>query len=370
MYQYTDEGGSSMNRMLQVALAMTVLALLAIGCGPKGPQVITLAGSDRGCTEGSGTDARFDGPIDVAVDAEGNIYVADAANCRVRLISPEGEVSTLAGSVMGRADGPANEALFGTTAGIESDAAGNVYVADGVHLYQGESPMRIRLISPDGIVSTLAGSLKPGYSDGPALDARFSIPANIALDNVGNIYIADTKNHRIRMFSVDGTVTTIAGKMDAGYAAGYADGPASQARFREPYSVAVDGAGNVYVTDTGNQCIRIISLDGQVTTFAGASEPGYVDGQGSEARFNFPRGIAVDAEGNLYVVDTANHRVRKITPDGVVTTLAGSGEPGNADGAAEEAQFRVPEGITVDADGNLIVADTGNHRIRKVVLNP
>lgn len=369
MYQYTDEGGSSVNRMLPVALPLTVLALLAIGCGPKAPQVITLAGSDRGCTEGSGADAQFDGPIDVAVDAEGNIYVADGANHRVRLISPEGEVSTLAGSDMGHADGPVDEALFGVTHGIDIEPAGNVYVADEVHFTDRESPLRLRLISPDGIVSTLAGSLQPGYSDGPAPDARFKIPASIALDNVGNIYIADTNNHRIRMLSVDGTVTTIAGKMDTGYAAGYTDGPASQARFREPYGVAVDEVGNVYVTDTGNHCIRIISLDGQVTTLAGAREPGYVDGQGSEARFNFPRGIAMDAEGNLYVADTANHRIRKITPDGVVTTLAGSGEPGNADGAAGEAQFRVPEGIAVDADGNLIVADTGNHRIRKVMVN-
>jgi DNA-binding beta-propeller fold protein YncE len=253
-----------MNRMLQITLALTALALLVAGCGPKAPQVITLAGSDRGCAEGSGAGAQFDGPIDVAVDAEGNIYVAD------------------------------------------------------------------------------------------------------------------TNNHRIRMLSVDGTVSTIAGRMDAGYAAGYADGPASEARFQTPYGVAVDEAGNVYVADTGNHCIRVIAPDGAasltVTTLAGAKEPGYVDGPGSEARFNFPRGIATDAEGNLYVADMANHRIRKITPEGAasltVTTLAGSGEPGDADGPAGEAQFRVPEGVAVDPDGNVVVADTGNHRIRKIVLKP
>jgi len=352
---------------LLLLLAAFLVTVLTSGCGPKMPQVITLAGSDRGYREGSGAEAQFDGPIDVAVDAEGNIYVADGANHRIRLISPEGEVSTLAGSDMGQADGPLDEALFGVPHGIDVDTAGNVYVADEVHFVDRESPLRVRLISPDGIVSTLAGSLEHGYSDGPGLDARFKIPANIAVDDAGNVYIADTNNHRIRMLSVGGTVSTIAGRMDAGYAAGYADGPASEARFQHPYGVAVDETGNVYVADTDNHCIRVIAPDGQVTTLAGAKEPGYVDGQGSEARFNFPRDITIDAEGNLYVADMANHRIRKITPDGVVTTLAGSGEPDNADGPAGEAQFRLPEGIAVDFEGNLIVADTGNHRIRKIV---
>jgi sugar lactone lactonase YvrE len=161
-------------------------------------------------------------------------------------------------------------------------------------------------------------------------------------------------------------VSTLAGRPGAGYAAGYADGLAAEAKFNSPRSVAVDGVGKVYVADTGNHCIRLISPDGQVSTLAGANEPGYVDGQGSEARFNFPSGIAVDADGNLYVADTANHSIRKIMPDGEVTTLAGNGEPGNVDGPGADARFRAPEGIAIDGKGNVYVADTGNHRVRKI----
>jgi sugar lactone lactonase YvrE len=224
------------------------------------------------------------------------------------------------------------------------------------------------------MVTTLAGSWEDGYKDGFGLDAQFKVPASLAVDDAGNVYVADTNNHRIRRISPEGEVTTFAGSPQAGYVAGYADGPAAEARFQSPRSVAVDEEGNVYVADTGNHCIRVISPGGQVTTLAGAKEPGYVDGPAAEARFNFPSDVVIDAEGNLYVADTANHRIRKITPEGAasltVTTLAGSGEPGNADGPAGEAQFRAPEGVAVDADGNVIVADTGNHRIRKIVLKP
>jgi sugar lactone lactonase YvrE len=353
--------------MFQITLTLTMLVLLMTGCGTGAePHVITLAGSEEGFADGSGAEAQFSNAGDVAVDAEGNVYVADLSNNRVRKIAPDGTVTTLAGSEAGYADGPASEALFEDLTGVAVGPSGVVYAANTGPA--GE--MRVRVITPEGMVTTLAGSSRYGYKDGFGLDAQFQGRAGLAVDRAGNVYVADTINHRIRRISPEGEVTTLAGRPEAGYAAGYADGPAAEAKFQDPRSVAVDEAGNVYVTDAGNHCIRVIAPDGQVTTLAGAKEPGYVDGQGSEARFNFPRGIAMDAEGNLYVADMANHCIRKITPDGTVTTLAGSGEPGNADGPAGEAQFRVPEGITVDADGNLIVADTGNHRIRKVVLNP
>jgi sugar lactone lactonase YvrE len=348
-----------------VLLIASILGLVVTGCGPKAPQVTTLAGSTRGYADGSGTEAQFDGPVDVAVDPEGNVYVADSANHRARVISPKGEVTTLAGSDdVGYADGSVAEALFSTPTGIALDESGNVYVADSAEM--DPHPLHVRIVTPDGTVTTLAGSGQSGFRDGVGIDAQFKVPAKVVVDTEGNVYVADINNHRIRLVRSDGTVSTLAGDPKPGYAAGYADGLAAEAKFNSPRSVAVDAKGNVYVADSGNHCIRVISPDGQVSTLAGAKEPGYVDGQGSEARFNFPAGIATDADGNLYVADTANHSIRQVTPEGLVTTLAGNGESGSTDGLGAEAQLRSPEGIAVDSGGNVYVADTGNHRIRKI----
>jgi sugar lactone lactonase YvrE len=392
-----NRGGRVMKRLLQAAFALITLALLATGCGgstpaptaiptatatatpsptatptatpqPSGPQVITLAGSEEGFADGAGSAAQFSGAVAVTVDVEGNVYVADSANHRVRKIAPDGTVTTAAGSDEDDyLDGPVSEALFQTPTGVAMSASGTLYVADSWQ--HDPHPMRIRAITPEGMVVTLAGSSEAGSSDGIGVEATFRSPVGITTDNAGNVIVADTKNHRIRRVTPAGEVTTLAGPTGSGYAAGYADGPAAEARFQEPRNVAVDGAGTIYVADTGNHCIRKITPDGTVTTLAGTNEPGYADGPGTQARFSYPAGIAVDGEGNLYVADTANHRIRQITPDGTVTTLAGAGGPGNADGPAAEAQFRSPEGIAVDASGNIIVADTGNHRIRKIVTN-
>jgi serine/threonine-protein kinase len=334
---------------------------------PAGPRVITLAGGEQGYAEGSGAAAKFSTPLDVAVDAKGNVYVADSGNSRVRLITPDGIVSTYAGSgKVGYADGPAAAALFSAPTGIAVDKSGNLYIADSVTA--DPHPLRVRMVTPAGAVSTLAGGSEAGYTDGPGTKAFFRTPANLAADAAGNVYVADTNNHRIRLIHPDGMVGTLAGQLKPGMVSGYADGPVAESKFNSPRSVAVDGAGTVYVADTGNQRIRAISPAGQVTTLAGgSSEPGYKDGKGAEARFSYPSDLAVDAAGTLYVADTANHCIRKVTPDGTVTTLAGAGTAGYADGPLGEAQFRAPEGIAVDSAGNIYVADTGNQRIREIV---
>jgi sugar lactone lactonase YvrE len=350
-----------------VLLILISICFFVSGCGSKGTFVETVAGSDRGYNNATGVAAQFNTPFDIAVDSEGVVYVADSANHVIRMITADGEVSTYAGSgEVGHGDGSALEANFSTPTGIAIDLYGNIYVADSLEM--DPHPMRVRVISTDLDVTTLAGSLEAGYKDAVGIDARFKVPANIAVGSDGVIFVADTNNHRIRRIDPNGTVTTIAGKPETGYAAGYVDGSASESRFNGPRGVAIDEAGNVYVADTGNHVIRLITPDGQVSTLAGDKEPGYIDAIGTKARFNFPSDVAIDEQGNVYVADTANHRIRIITQDREVTTLAGTGEPGNLDGSPLEAQFQAPEGVAVDQEGNIFVADTGNHSIRKIIL--
>ena len=239
------------------------------------------------------------------------------------------------------------------------DSAGNVYVAD-------EFNHTIRKITSGGVVTTLAGSAgDAGSADGTGSAARFNNPEGVAVDSAGNLYVGDTGNHTIRKTTSGGVVSTLAGSAGA---PGSADGTGSAARFNFPSGVAVDSAGNVYVADTNNHTIRKITSGGVVTTLAGsAGNAGSADGTGSAARFNRPSGVAVDSAGNLYVADRPNYTIRKITSGGVVTTLAGSaGERGCDDGTGSAARFYFPGGVAVDSAGNLYVADQGNQTIRKI----
>ncbi|MDR2209180.1 MAG: IPT/TIG domain-containing protein [Azoarcus sp.] len=462
--------------------------------------VSTLAGSEVGFSDGHGSAARFYYPRSIATDTAGNLYVTDSYNHRIRKITPEGEVSTFAGSgsaftgtgthdhVMGGfADGPGSVARFHSPQGIVADRAGNLYVADGGNNC-------IRKITPTGEVSTFAGSGSAfirtgqnyyatwGFADGKGSAARFLGPGGLAIDTAGNLYVADTGNHRIRKISPKGVVSTLVigvaaqsgGKTNiraqatkpspvpakgttpsiasfspgraafgttlsikgkgfsavpskntvtlngipasilsatpreikikvpknklstgfvqisvngktaisstrfvylptvtvstlAGSEGGFADGKGGAERFNGPSCIAIDAAGNLYVADGWNHRIQKITPTGEVSTFAGSGERGFADGEGNVARFSAPNGIAIDAAGNLYVGDSDNHRIRKITPTGVVSTFAG-GKRGFAEGKGSAALFNGPGGIAIDTAGNLYVADTYNHRIRKITL--
>jgi sugar lactone lactonase YvrE len=316
------------------------------GESAKTIMVSTFAGGEGGFADGIGGDARFLGPFSIAIDAAGNLYVADTVNDRIRKITPAGEVSTLAGGEEGFADGVGSDARFNKPSGIASDAAGNLYVADTFN-------HRIRKITPAGEVSTLAGG-DEGFADGIGSDAMLKRPFGITSDAAGNLYVADTENHRIRKITPAGVVSTLA------------DGVGDDAKFDDPSGIASDAAGNLYVANTANNRIRKITPAGAVSTLAGG-ERGFADGVGSDAKFYWPSGITIDAAGNLYVADYRNHRIRKITPTGEVSTLAG-GEKGFADGVGSDAKFDHPFGVTIDAVGNLYVTDTLNHRIRKIEI--
>ena len=257
-------------------------------------------------------------------------------------------VLLLAGSTRGYAEGTGAEAKFNRPLKVAVDSAGNVYVAD-------TNNHRIRKITPKGMVTTFAGSTQ-GYADGTGTVAKFNDPVGVAVDGAGNIYVADNSNERIRKITPEGVVTTLAGSTR-----GYADGTGTAAKFFWPNGLAVDSMGNVYVADAGNHRIRKITPEGVVTTLAGGGAIGrgngtHADGIGAEARFNFPRSLAVDSVGNVYVVDFVDHRIRKVNPEGVVTTLAGTGS------------VEVPNGVAVDVVGNVYVTDDSNHRIYKIAI--
>jgi hypothetical protein len=319
-----------------------------------------------GTVDQIGSSALFDYPECAAFDAADNLYVSDSHNHTIREVSPAGVVTTIAGvaGVPGWRDGMGNATLFNTPAGIAVDNAGNIYVAEwGNHA--------IRKLTPSGTswaVTTLAGSIGvPGSADGVGTAAQFYNPAGVAVDNSGNVYVADYVNSTIRMVSPAGLVTTIAG---SAMVPGSVDGPGATARFSQPVGVAVDNAGSLFVADTYNQEIRKLTLSPTgwvVSTVAGsAGLAGSADGIGSSARFYYPTGLGIDSAGNLYVADQFNDIVRQVTPGGAVVTVGGTaGFCGSADGVGNAAGFCEPYGLAVDGLGDLFVLDSSNDRISK-----
>jgi sugar lactone lactonase YvrE len=338
---------------------------------------------------GNALESSFRQPGSVSVLPDGSIVVSDTGNHRLRLLK-DGKVSVYAGPTISLlfeaglpagayADGKANVSFFHQPMGIFPDAAGNFYIADsGNHT--------IRKLDTDGNVTTLAGSGVLGNKDGFGKSASFYAPHDIAVSNSGTIYVADTLNHVIRQISPDGSVSTlntpsnrviefVPGVVET--AGDYVDGPLAMAKFNEPMGLAIDRLGNLYVSDAGNQRIRYIDFQkNQVSTVAGSGnyrsqdlyvEGGYQDGAFAQARFNNPRGIAVDANGGLYIADSLNHSIRYLR-DGIVTTVVGnpSGEYGATNGIDEYVLVDRPYDVAVMPNGNLVIADTNNNKIRMI----
>lgn len=341
----------------------------------------TFAGGTIGFKDGAGSQARFTNPSSVAVDATGNIFVVDFGNQRIRKITPAGAVTTVAGGSIGFEDGSGAAARFTGPSGVAVDSSGNIVVVD-------LGNERIRKIVPDGAVSTLAGSGVKGFQDGSSAAAEFAFgrgavnsvlrsslhpirldlkylfyPAGVAIDPHGNVIVADFSNHRIRKITPAGVVSTLAGSGINGFR----DGRGADAQFTDPSGLAVDAAGNVYVADEGNNRIRKIAPDGVVTTLAGTGARGFRDGAAAQAQFAAPMGIAVDPSGDILVADSGNHRIREITPAGIVTSLTASTSGARGPGGAD-ALFQLPTGVAVDARGDVYVADAAANQIQRITL--
>lgn len=266
-------------------------------------------------------------------------------------------VSTFAGSgIVGNADGNGSAASFNFPQGICIDAVGNIFVADTTN-------STIRKITPTGTVSTIAGTVGvSGSWEGQGTAAAFNGPIAIAVDAAGNLYVADLFNHKIRKISPTGLVSTFSG---AG-GTGNIDGIATVAKFGSPTGIAIDSNGNLFVTERANHKVRKVFPDGSAITFAGNGTSGSTDGNGTSAQFYQPSGITIDGNDNVYVVENFGQRIRKITPTGDVTTIAGNGTAGFVNGTGTAASFNYPSGIVADNTGNLYVVDTNNSVIRKI----
>jgi sugar lactone lactonase YvrE len=314
---------------------------------------------------GPATGAEFNYPIGVAFDASGNLYIADAANNRVCKVDRAGVITTLAGNGTPGYSGDAGPAIWAELnypMGLTLDASGNLYIADAENNC-------IRKVDRTGVITTVAGNGTQGYSgNGPAVDAELNQPTGVAVDRAGNLYIVDNQNFCIRKVDTRGMITSDAGTGTQDYSGD--GGPAVDAGLNCPAGVAVDRAGNLYIADARNNRIRKVDANGMITTVAGNGRQGYGGdgGPATSAELNYPAGMAFDADGNLYIADNGNNRIRKVDTSGLITTVAGNGTQGYSGdgGPATGAELNYPAGIALDASGNLYIADIKNNRIRKV----
>ena len=357
-------------RMKSFTRFMAVLVIIFISFSAFAQNyVTTYAGTGTpGFMNGDTSVAQFNQPFGIAIDPEGNLYLADAGNHCIRKIGTDGQVSTFAGipNQPGYLDGPALEAKFRQPFNLCFDGEGNLYVSD----FQNQ---RIRKISPDMQVTTIAGSGFAGYQDGPADEAKFNYPRGICLDDTGNIYIGDSWNHRIRKISTDGMVSTWAGggeTIGVQSVGGWVDASDTAARFYTPCEVSIDAENNIFVADAYNHRIRKIDPTRMVTTIAGSGGfgpdgGGYQDGPPLEAQFDTPTALQVVTDGTIFVGDGANSVMRRIYPEEEVVTYAGSGEEGFLNGPDSLAQFNFPRGNVMDyALNRLYIVDYNNHAVR------
>lgn len=322
--------------------------------------VSTLAGSgSSGSTNATGTSASFNKPQGVVVDANGNVYVSEYSGNKIRKITPEGVVTTFAGSSSsGTSNGTGTAARFSRPNGLAIDASGNIYVAD-------EWNHRIRKITPAGVVTTFAGS-SSGSNNGTGTAAQFNYPSGVAVDGSGNLFVCDRSNHLIRKITSAGVVTTFAGSGSSGNG----NGTGTAATFANPTGIAIDANDNLYITDYSNHSVRKITSAGVVTTLAGpvgsTGTWGTTNGTGTSARFNYPYHIVIDSHGNIIITELNGQRLRKITTAGVVTSYVGSTTSGSTNAVGTAAQFSSPRGLGIDSDDNIFIADFNNHLVRKV----
>lgn len=316
--------------------------------------------------DGSATSAQIADPLGVFVDQAGNVYIADTNNRRIRKIDTSGIMTTIAGNGSFGFSGDGGQATSASLAdptGVYVDQLGNVYVAD-------TNNQRIRKINPSGVISTIAGDGIAGFSGdgGQATSARLNFPTGVFVDRVGNVYFADRENHRIRRIDTSGVITTVAG--NGGFGSSGDGGAATSASLAFPSGVFVDGADNIYIADRFNYKIRKVDNSGVISTVAGNGVFGFSGdgGQATSASLAFPSGMFVDESGVLYVADRDNHRIRKVDTSGVITTAAGNGTPTYAGdgGGATSASLNRPSAVWADSLGTIWIADTNNRRIRKV----
>jgi uncharacterized protein (TIGR03437 family) len=355
-------------KLLNLRLFAANLAFAALCNAQTSYTITTVVGNGTaGFTgdAGAANGAQVNFPMSIARSSSGTLYIADTFNIRIRTVQSECIIRSVVGTGTRGFSGDgaaASSALISSPYGVTADAAGNIYFSDSQN-------NMVRKVSTTGTITRIAGTGVQGYGGdgGNAVDALLNLPTGIAVDAAGNVFVADTQNHRIRRIGTDGKIATVMGTGQPNFSGD--GGPGDQGAIFYPEGVAVDNAGNLYVADTFNHRIRRLSTQGILTTVVGNGTPTFRGDGGAAltASLNYPRGVSVDPSGNILIADSINNRIRMVR-DGVIRTIAGTGLFGDAgdDGPATQALFRYPRAVISDGSGGYLVLDTDNHRIRRL----